>query len=289
MHQFRVAAVEHALTAGFQVSEKHLFERRAKCSATARFPIGVLVACCLSTPAAAQLSDLGQSSSLSLFFSKGFYDQALPTYVRYLPYTHELTIPGWRFKASLPVLEIDGPANILIDVGTVGRESSDRAAERGVGDLLLSSTYEVPALGANLPFFDITVDLKLPTADEKRGLGTGKPDVGVQIDAYQNLGATTLFASAGYRYRHRSPVYEGLRDSISFSLGLSRPLMERWQAGVIYDYRQAASTFSGDTHEILPYISWAPSDDWSLMIYTILGYTIDSADKSAGVQITRRW
>lgn len=234
-------------------------------------------------------SSLHQSSSLAFFFSKGFYGQEQPTYVRYMPYTHEFGIPGWRFKTSLPVLEIDGPGNILIDIGNIGRESTGRVAARGVGDLVLSATYEMPMLASHLPFFDLTVDLKLPLADEQLGLGTGRPDIGIQIDAYQNLGTATFFAAAGYRYRHRSPVFEGLKDSFSFSLGVSRPVTGSWQAGILYDYRQAASAFSGETHEVLPYLSWAPSDAWSFMFYTITGFTVDSADKSAGIQMTRRW
>lgn len=233
--------------------------------------------------------DVRHSSALAFFFSKGFYGQDLPTYVRYLPYTHEVAIPGWRFKSSLPVLEISGPGNVLIDIGSVGRQSSGLVAERGVGDLVLSATHELPVLASNLPFFDVTLDLKLPTADERRGLGTGRPDVGVQLDAYQNLAGFTLFAAAGYRYRHRSPVFEGLNDSVNLSLGVSGAIRERWQGGLIYDFRQAASSFSGDTHEILPYLSWTPSDDWGFMLYLIEGFTEDSADTAAGVQITRRW
>ncbi|MBU2097846.1 MAG: transporter [Gammaproteobacteria bacterium] len=230
------------------------------------------------------------SSALAVFYSKGFYGLDLPTYVRYVPYTHELGIPGWRFKASLPVLEIDGPGNVLIDVGNIGRESdSGRVAARGVGDLVLSATYEMPALGTHLPFFDITLDVKLPTADERRGLGTGRPDLGIQIDAYQNIGSFTLFGAVGYRYRHRSPVFEGLNDSFSLSLGSSRGISERWQAGVIYDFRQAASSFSGETHEILPYISWAATEQLTFMFYTIKGFTVDSADRAVGIQMTRRW
>ncbi|MDO8908824.1 MAG: transporter [Pseudohongiella sp.] len=232
---------------------------------------------------------LRHSSALALYVSKGFYGQELPTYVRYLPYTHEVSIPGWRFKASLPALEIDGPGNVLVEIGSVGRESTSLVAERGVGDVVLSGTYELPALGNGLPFFDITLDLKLPTADESRGLGTGRPDVGIQLDAYQTLGALTLFGSVGYRYRHRSPVFEGLNDSASLSLGISLPLSDRWQSGVIYDFRQAASAFSGETHEVLPYLSWAPTDQWSLMCYVVKGFTEDSADRAAGIQLTRRW
>jgi hypothetical protein len=229
------------------------------------------------------------SSALAVYYGRGMYGQEFPTHVRYLPYTHEVSIPGWRFKGTVPVLEIDGPGNVLIDIGSVSRASTGLIAERGVGDLVLSVTRELPAMSNKIPFIDFTVDLKLPSADEARGLGTGRPEAGVQLDLYQNLGSATLFAAVGYRYRHRSPVFEGLKDSINLSLGISRLISERWQSGLIYDFRQAASSFSGETHEVLPYLSWTPSQQWSLMIYIVKGFTDDSADRAAGVQMTRRW
>lgn len=271
------------------MTEQSEFHKRVAAHALLLSSLILMPGAAVAQEASGEARGFRHSSALALYVSKGFYGQALPTYVRYLPYTHELSIPGWRFKASLPVLEIDGPGNVLIDIGNIGRQSSGRVAEQGVGDLVLSGTYELPASGSHLPFFDVTVDFKLPTADERRGLGTGRPDVGVQLDAYQNAGSVTLFAAVGYRYRHRSPVFEGLNDSINLSLGASRPVSAAWQAGLIYDFRQAASSFSGETHEILPYLSWAPTNDWGFMFYMIKGFTEDSADRAVGLQMTRRW
>lgn len=234
-------------------------------------------------------SSLRHSSAMALFYSRGDYGQDTPTRVRYLPFTHELSMPGWRFKASLPVLEIAGPGNVLVDVGNVGGDPGVTVAERGMGDLSIAATWEVPVLSQGAPFFDLTVDLKLPTADERRGLGTGRPDVGIQLDAYHAVAGLTVFAGLGYRYRHRSPVFEALQDSVNISLGLSRYLGESVQGGVIYDYRQAASAFSGDTHELLPYLSWAVTPQWSAMVYIVEGFTVDSADTALGLQLTRRW
>jgi hypothetical protein len=287
LHQFSISGAASALRKTFLSFARVATLRAAALSALVTAPCGLSAQESFATTEPGHY--LRHSSALAFYVSKGFYAQELPTYVRYVPYTHEVSIPGWRFKASVSALEIDGPGNVLVDIGSVGRESTSLVAERGMGDLVLSSTYELPALGNNLPFFDITVDLKLPTADENRGLGTGRPDAGIQLDAYQTSGALTLFGSIGYRYRHRSPVFEGLNDSANLSLGLSLPLSDSWQSGLIYDFRQAASEFSGETHELLPYLSWTPSNPWSLMFYVVKGFTEDSADRAMGVQLTRRW
>lgn len=261
-----------------------------------RLPPSVLLAAALLAPVPiyGQQSEVRQTSTLAFFYSKGLYDQDSPTYVRYLPYSHEVSLPGWRFKASVPVLEVEGPGNVLIDAGNLGQYNNDsgsdgRVSERGVGDLTLSVSYELPLIAEGLPFLDISLELKLPTADERRGLGTGRPDVALQFDAFQSVADTTLFATLAYRYRHRSPVYAGLRDSVTLSLGGSRPVSERWHAGLIYDFRQAASLFTGDTHELLPFVSWAASPRWGLMLYMVEGFSRDSADTAVGAQLSYRW
>lgn len=228
------------------------------------------------------------SSTLGLYFSNGFYGQDSPTRVRFVPYTHEVSFSAWRLRGTLPVLEIDGPGNVLIDVGNVGGRSSATVSERGIGDVSLSATYELPVIAQGLPFFDITVDVKLPLADERKGLGTGRPDAGTQLDAYFALGQFNMFGSLGYRYRHRSPVYEQLKNSFNLSLGASRPISDDVQTGLIYDFRQAASAFSGDTHEWIPYVSWSVSPAWSFMVYLVSGTTEDSADRAFGLQLTRQ-
>jgi len=235
-----------------------------------------------------QDSPVNHSSALGLYVSKGFYGQDSPTRVRYVPYTHEVSFSSWRLRGSLPVLEIDGPGNVLIDIGNVGGRSSATVSERGMGDVSLSATYELPVIAEGLPFFDMTVDVKLPLADERKGLGTGRPDAGLQLDAYFALGAVNMFGSLGYRYRHRSPVYEQLKNSFNVSLGASRPMSDDVQVGLIYDFREAASAFSGDTHELIPYISWAASPAWSFMVYLVSGSTEDSADRAIGLQLTHQ-
>lgn len=230
------------------------------------------------------------SSAMALYYSKGGYGESSDTRIRYLPLSHEIARDSWRVKATLPSVEIRGPANVLINVGSVGGKGGEMAAAKGLGDVLLNLTYELPSWVQNQPFIDVSVEIKLPTADESRGLGTGKMDAAVQVDLYQSLGQTsTLFGSLGYRYRQASPFFDQLKNSYSASLGISQQWGEFLQLGAIYDYRQAVSAFTKDMHEILPYISWTPVPAWSLMFYTIKGFTEESADRAAGMQLSYRW
>jgi len=232
------------------------------------------------------------TTAIGLFYSRGGYGESRDTRIRYLPLSHEVARGSWRVKATVPVLEVSGPANVLVNVGSLGGFSGSRTSQvsaGGVGDVSVSLTYEVPAWSANAPYIDVSVELKAPTADPEQGLGTGRMDAGMQVDLYQLAGPLTVFASAGYRYRRQSPFYPGLENSVFASLGASANWGDALQYGLIYDYRQAASDFTGETHELLPYLSWTMSPAWSAMLYTVTGFTEDSADFAAGLQLSRRW
>lgn len=235
---------------------------------------------------------IGHTTAMGFYYSRGGYGESRDTRIRYLPVSHEVANGSWRFKTTVPVLEISGPANVLVNVGSVGGFSGSRAAQvsaAGLGDVSFNLTYEVPAWSAKAPFIDVSAEFKAPTADPQRGLGTGRMDAGVQIDLYQLAGPLTVFASAGYRYRRVSPFYSGLENSFFASLGASANWGDALQYGLIYDFRQAASAFTGETHELLPYLSWSLSPLWSVMLYTVTGFTEDSADFAAGMQLSRRW
>jgi hypothetical protein len=230
------------------------------------------------------------------YYSKGDYGQTLDTSIYYFPLSYERSFGDWNLQASVPYLEISGAGNVLVNVGGLGRgelEALDNLAapgnNRGIGDTVLSATYQLPAFSNAAPFFDLGFEVKIPTASEGKGLGTGAYDYGLQLDAYQQMGQTTLFATLGYKIRGRSELFNRMSDSGFVSLGFARPMSERISAGVIYDFREAASANSGETHEVLPYVSWAISNEWTVMSYLVKGFTKDSADIAAGVQLNYRW
>ncbi|MDT8428600.1 MAG: transporter [Pseudomonadales bacterium] len=255
---------------------------------------------------ALEVSAQEHNLTLGGFYSKGDYDQEEDTRLFYVPLSYDYTRNNWRFKATVPHLRITGTGNVLVNTGGVGRNddvtetgvAEQTVSASGVGDILLGVSYQFPALFDKGPYLDVTAEIKLPTADEKKGLGTGEYDYGLQLDAYQLLGQTTLFATLGYRKRGDSDLFAELEDTVWGSLGLQRPLASSWVSanipgqlsiGLIYDYREAASISSNETHELVPFLSWSPLPRWSFMTYIIEGFTSDSADRAAGVQLNYRW
>lgn len=231
--------------------------------------------------------------SVGGYYSAGDYGESQDTTIRYLPVSYDYTASNWNLKVAIPYLEVSGAGNVLINVGGIGTGDFSGVASsndsRGQGDTILSATYQFPSLAQGLPFVDLGFEIKVPTADEKQALGTGKADYGLQLDLYQMLGDATFFATAGYKFRGKSTLFNEMTNSAYVSLGLSRPFSSTWSYGLIYDFREAASESSKETHELLPYLSWLPAPGWSLMSYAVKGFTRDSADYAMGVQLSYRW
>ena len=147
----------------------------------------------------------------------------------------------------------------------------------------MSATYQFPPIFDDWVFVDFTVQAKLPTADEKKDLGTGEPDFGYQLDFYTTLERNTYFSTFGYRQRGKTALFD-LENSLYGSLGYMRQFGEKTYLGLIYDYRAKASSNSFESHEVMPFVSYNPGQQWNLMLYSIMGFTDSSADTAFGIQ-----
>ena len=127
---------------------------------------------------------------------------------------------AWRFDLMVPFISVTGPASVI---GSVSRGST--ATERGLGDMTVAATYKFFNPGTEVSDFDLTVRFKLPTADDSKGLGTGRTDTNFEVNYHHSLGTVTPFATAGYRFLGRSTAYP-LQDGFYTTLGLAAPIAD---------------------------------------------------------------
>lgn len=258
----------------------------------ALLPILALVAA--APPASAQDSfpgSLTHKLTLGAYYGEGDYGAGRDTRIHYLPLSYEVASFPWIASISVPYLGLQGPGDVFLEAGNVGRPgvgANPDISEDGLGDVLLTGTYQFESLLGSFAFVDFSLQVKLPTADESRDLGTGERDVSAQFDIYKAVGEWTLFSTLGYRHRGRTPLYE-LQDSAYVSLGAMRRLNDSGNLGLLYDFREAASPHAFETHELMPFYSWTPGRRWNLMVYTIVGFTASSADETLGFQLSYTW
>lgn len=253
----------------------------------------VLLVCLLSLLQAPALLAQEEPSpshkfTLGTYLSRGDYGALQDTDISFFPLSYELTSFPWILSVSVPYLGLKGPGDVFIETGNIGRgrgSANDVIDETGIGDVVISASYQLPPILKGWVFVDFSLQAKIPTADETRDLGTGETDIGYQLDFYTTLDRNTYFSTFGYKQRGKTPLYD-LENSLYTSLGFMRQYGENTYLGLLYDYREKASSNSFESHELMPFISYNLGTQWNLMFYSIVGFTESSADKTIGMQLS---
>ena len=237
--------------------------------------------------AGAVQADDGLSLGVGVDYSSGDYGSDTDTKILSVPFGAKYVTGDWTFKASLPWMRVDGDANVIPGLGEVANENpkgrgkgrgggTDPTAPTtgttsGIGDLRLTAIYAIPLEGSW--GVDLTGNVKIATADEDKGLGTGANDYGVAVDVYRGFGDTTAFGGLGY-------TWLGDSDFIDVDSVISGNL------GVMYDYRQPASADSDDRSEFTGFYSVPTSEQSKVQLYATKGLADGSPDWGAGVSFT---
>lgn len=256
---------------------------------------------------AAQAED-GLSLGIGTDFSSGDYGSDITTDIWSVPVTAKFNSGNWTWKASLPWLRVDGDVGVLPGLGNVGNSNPKgrgrgngngggnapppdtetapvAGSASGLGDLRLAATYAFDTGG---PLgVDLTGNLKLGTADEDEGLGTGENDYGIAVDLYRDVAGTTVFGGAGYTMLGDSEFIQ-LDDVLNAYVGAS------WQLGTgslgaMYDWRQAASETAGDRSELTGFYSIKAGPADKAQLYATKGLSDGSPDWGVGVSYTHQF
>jgi len=184
-------------------------------------------------------------------YTTGTYGTSETTDTTYIPFIFKYETGPWVLKATVPYIRISGPANVIgagaervtLPGGTAGRRT-----ESGLGDVVASAFYNLADERRAGIGLDVGVKVKLPTADEQRGLGTGELDYAVQADFFKPFGDITAFGSLGYRIYGDPPGLD-LRNVAYYAIGASCRVAPDSTIGVAYDYRPRIVTGGSEISE----------------------------------------
>lgn len=227
--------------------------------------------------------------STGLDYSRGDYGFAADTEVFAVPLTVSYATGPWRFQVSQAWLSVDGPASVVLTGaqagGAAGRPVSSR--ESGVGDLWLGATYRSLPFGPDLEVA-FTGRMKVGTANENKGLGTGENDYYAQFDFSRTVGATTPYLTVGYRWLGANAAYP-LRDGAYFSAGFVRQLSGPTQAGLAVDWRARVVSGGDPACELTAFVTHHLDESWSLQGYALTGLTDASPNFGLGTSVNYRF
>ena len=226
-------------------------------------------------------------------YSSGKFNLPTSTNISYIPYSLKYTEGPWSFRASSGYISFAGPKNLITavegaplvtDVELSPADRGRTTRKSGFGDIYLSGTYALENPYSDDFFIDVTARVKLPTADENKGLGTGKFDYTIQTDVAYLIGNVMPFATLGYRFVGKTSLFD-LQNSFFASVGLSYFLTRDTSFGVSYEYRESATPGFNSPKEIFSYIDVQLNDHWGLNVYSVVGLNNTTTDYGLGTQI----
>lgn len=246
-----------------------------------------LLACAIISPATLHAQDEPGiwSFGTGIDYSTGDYGDTDDTNILFIPSSISYKQGLWAAKITVPWLEIEGPGSVIGggDGGTVINNGTERIDASGLGDVWAELSYSLESFPSHLGNIDLIGKVKFPTADEKKGLGTGEFDYTLQVDYFKAVGKLTPLATIAYKIKG-DPEGSTLDNVFFLSAGADYRLNETINFGATLDYQEASSSGSEHSLELFNYLGYRTSDSSLLTFYTYTGFTDGSPDFGGGIQ-----
>lgn len=259
-------------------------------------------ACAALTAPAAGAADWKFSSSFN--YDTGTYGGSGHTDSVYIPLTLKryfregaisVTAPFLRQSSTGLVTRVGGrPAVMGGGSGGMGGmggggSSSRTSAQSGLGDVLINGSYILKKDGPRS--FDLAAAgrLKLPTADETKGLGTGELDEGAGLEFAKELRPGLALFLDGYYTIIGDPAGADFNNELSLDIGISSQFDKNVSLAVSYATRSAILDGNADPRELSGTLDYASADGNHYTGGLLLGLSDGSPDAGFSIGLSRRF
>jgi len=260
--------------------------------------------------AQAATTDSGRFSlSAGADYSSGKYGTDTTTDIWSVPVTAAYQTDRWTFKLTVPYINISGAGNVIPGLGRVdngnpigrglghiiggnggnggnggGTAATTSGSASGLGDITASAGYQLFASADRTFGLDLTGKVKFGTADENKGLGTGKNDYGLSLDTYKASGDWTAFGGVGWM-KYGSSQYIRLKNGFNANIGADYKLGASDSVGAYYYYRERIADTGAAQSEIAGYWNHRFNDSLRVQAYALAGFADGSPDYGAGASL----
>ncbi len=259
------------------------------------FAAGALVVAA-AAPGLAQADSWRVTSGLD--YTSGMYGEARETEVLAVPMSVKYITGRFTFRASIPYLYVDGPANVaIVDEGgeggegggggdVVGLPGARRDSRAGFGDTTLSAAYSFNRIGGTRTYLDLTGKVRLPTGDSDEGLGSGATDFIAEAELGRAFRWGGAYVGIGRRFLGDSDRFVR-EDGWQANSGawLSRGKDE---LGAYWTWKQASVRRFDDPHEVGAYVARRITPHWRMQITANAGLSDASPDFGTAISFTYR-
>ena len=232
-------------------------------------------------------SDLGSSS--------GRYGTAIDTRINTFRVRGEVHIDDWDATLSVPWLSIDGNPGVVPGAGTTlnpkkrGKAGATTATASGLGDISLTLGHDLFYDAASRTGADLTGRLKLGTASQNEGLGTGTTDAGLLLAVYRRFGSLIGMADLGTTRQGSSSTLH-LRPRVAdASLTVVWRPNDHFSLSAALDAAEPTTVGGTATRSLSLAASRTLATSWTLQGSVGHGLTTASPDWSASLGLRRRF
>jgi hypothetical protein len=192
----------------------------------------------------------------------------------YVPLTLTYELRRVDLRLTVPYLEVETAAD---------------TTQSGLGDVIAGLTvYDVWRSADGTLALDFTAKVKLGTADETQGLGSGETDYSAQAGLFKAFGRGGLSTGVGYKSRGDTEFVE-LENAWFAYVGGLRSFSPRTQAGLFFDYREASIAGNDAVQELSAFIARRTASRWGFQVYLIKGLNDTSPDWGGGIATGARF
>jgi hypothetical protein len=230
---------------------------------------------------------------MGLGYDRGDFGSTQVTTASYVPFSFRYTGSLMELGVSSGVARINSVDGIRIIDGVPTRigPRGTPFRETGIADTMIRSRFFLvedqgrdSAVPAVIPYFKV----KLPTAAEEKGLGTGKVDYGFGAEVDKDVGPVFLLGEVGYTVVGKVPAL-GLRNRPSTSFGVGKQLTENFTTMGFVDWRRSIVDGNPNPAELVGVMNWRVSPAVSVTPNAYVGLTDGSPDFGAGLQFGFRF
>ena len=207
----------------------------------------------------------------------------------YAPVTTRYVTNRYSLRLTIPYISLTAPAGTVKTGGVIipGTGSDTISTDSGIGDVIAGVSFHdvLNSEATSDMAIDFTAKVKLGTADEDKGLGSGENDYTIQAELYNYYDQFMLFGVLGYKLRGDPPDIN-LNNSLLAFVGGSYRLSPSYKTGLDFYYQEALFSDVDNQMELSAFLRYKISNTRYLRGYLIKGFGDTSPDWGVGVLIT---
>ena len=250
-----------------------------------------LAAACALPPAAAAAADWKVSSSVN--YETGTYGTKKWTDSVYIPFTLKRYYAYADLSVTVPYLR-QSSRGLITRVGgspvRVGRNTASASSDTpasGLGDILVRGSLAVKKEGPRSFDLALVGNLKLPTANERKGLGTGEMDEGAGFALAKKVTPRWTLLADGYFTIIGDPPGIDYSNELALDIGFYRSVgANLWLTG-LYETRSAIVSGNADPRDISGRLEYSSPGGNRYSCGLLFGLSEGSPDIGLSVGLSR--